>query len=127
MGWPLDRMGTGERTPLTGEGLPDSELTQASCAVGPGPTIPWPALTDPLLPSLLGSTWSCVGVQVKAHGNRQGFVWKPVTQLSIHMWAHPLRSTSLDISHPHAELLVLMSPVVCLMAFRLLLLNTFWS
>lgn len=30
---------------LTGEGLPDPELPQASCPMGPGPAISWAALT----------------------------------------------------------------------------------
>lgn len=45
MCWPLDRMGRGKRMALTGEGLPDPELPQASCPMGPGPAISWAALT----------------------------------------------------------------------------------
>lgn len=76
MGGSLGRVGTGERIPLTGKGLPDSELPQASCPVAPALAIPWIALSLYCSPSLALCgclSWSFVGVQVKATGTDESF------------------------------------------------------
>lgn len=81
---------------------------------------------DPLLPAPPGTAWFCMGGQVKAQWNRQEFVWQPVTWLTIHLWARPLRAHLL-IPTPSTELLVLKPPVVCLPGFGQLLLYTLCS